>query len=74
MIAALMESSMRDTRLWTGPVGAVLGTCLYVDLSSDRSSEFKEGIALLEREIRVRRGALTWDSFDLIFPSTFREV
>eukprot|EP00966_Prymnesium_polylepis_P055446 1282248-Prymnesium_polylepis.1 len=38
MMAVVMEPTMRDTKTWTGVVGAKLGTSLYVDLSDNHTT------------------------------------
>ena len=53
MVAVVMEERMRDTSLWSGPVGMKLGNHLYVDMAGeyDDSKYFEECVDKLHAEI-----------------------
>eukprot|EP00935_MAST-01C_sp_MAST-1C-sp1_P000101 g101.t1 len=51
MIVAMMEKACADPRTWTGPVGGVLQSQLYIDCSSDDNGKFKTSIDELTKTI-----------------------
>ena len=53
IIAVVLESKLRDTSLWTGPVGMSLGGNLYVDMSGDMDDKkyFNSAVRSLHKTI-----------------------
>eukprot|EP00966_Prymnesium_polylepis_P323992 7380107-Prymnesium_polylepis.3 len=55
MVAVVMEPGLRDTKAWTGVVGAKLGTSLYCDCSdNEATASFAKTVEQLADEIRTR--------------------
>ena len=54
MIPVVLELELRDTTLWTGPVGAILGGELFVDMTT--MERFEEAIEELRDRILVKVG------------------
>eukprot|EP00966_Prymnesium_polylepis_P291286 6728059-Prymnesium_polylepis.2 len=55
MVAVVMEPGLRDTKAWTGVVGAKLGTSLYCDCSdNETTASFAQTVEQLAGEIRTR--------------------
>ena len=55
MVAVVMEPGLRDTKAWTGVVGAKFGTSLYCDCSdNETTASFAQTVEQLAGEIRAR--------------------
>eukprot|EP00966_Prymnesium_polylepis_P054250 1254396-Prymnesium_polylepis.2 len=55
IVAVVMEPDLRDTKTWTGVVGAKLGTSLYCDCSdNEATASFAKTVEQLAGEIRTR--------------------
>ena len=56
MVAVVMESCMRDTSRWTGPIGIHLGGEIYVDMSGELKNkiELNEQMKVLQNELKSK--------------------
>ena len=56
MVAVVMESCMRYTSRWTGPIGIHLGGEIYVDMSGDLKNkiELNEQMKVLQNELKSK--------------------